>query len=142
MSTIVQTATISVDHLKALGTAISAEKCLSLCCKMGRDKCQYLWVFGEACFAVGCEHGGIGCLPQMLSKNVKMDSVYLRMQYVVKDTDLDDFEDLLDDHLSDKDKDKQGHPPPVADAGADIVVTLPNDVVYIYGNGSKGDQVS
>ena len=141
-------ANVNVDHLKALGTAISAEECLRLCCKLGQERCQYLWVFKEACFSVGCDNGGIGCLPHLLPVGVKMDSIYIKMQYVAVETDLDDVEELLDNQLIDKSRNKgndgganeKGHPP-LADAGGNVTVQLPVDVVHLYGNGSKSDQV-
>ena len=138
-------ANVDVDHLKALGTAISAEECLSLCCDLGQERCQYLWVFKEACFSVGCDNNGIGCLPQLLPVGVKIDSIYVKMQYAAMETDLDDVEELLDNQLVDKSRnhgvDEKGHPP-VADAGRNVTVQLPVDVVHLYGNRSKSDQVS
>ena len=141
-------ATVSIDHLKALGTEITAEDCLKLCCKLGQQRCQYLWVFGEACFSVGCEKDdGVHCQPRLLPSNVKMDSVYVKMEYVAKESDLDGFEKMLDDHLGEKgddddddDDNKQGRPL-VADAGGDVTVRLPAEVVHLYGNASKGNKV-
>ena len=146
--TLCRSANVNVDHLKALGTSVSAEECLRLCCDKGQTRCQYLWVFGEACFSVGCDNNGIGCLPQLLPTGVKMDSVYVKMQYVTKETDWNDMEETLDDHLIDKSRDKgndgvneKGHPP-VADAGGNMTVQMPVDVVHLYGNSSKSDRVS
>ena len=143
-------ANVDVDHLKALGTAISAEECLSRCCDLGQKQCQYLWVFKEACFSVGCgRDNSLGCQPHLLPIGVKIDSIYVEMQYVAIETDLDDVEEILDNQLVDKNRDKgskdgvneKGHPP-VADAGGNMTVQLPVDVVHLYGNGSKSDQVS
>ena len=138
-----------MDHLKVLGTGIKAEECLRLCCRLGQQRCQYLWVFGEACISIGCENGGIGCSPQLLPSKVKMDSVYVKMQYVLREEDLDDVEETLDNHLGhdDENGNEKGYPPskvkgPVADAGGDVTVQLPVNVVHLYGNGSKADQVS
>ena len=141
-------ANVNVDHLKSLGTAISAEECLSRCCDLGQKRCQYLWVFKEACFSVGCDDDNIGCLPQLLPVGVKVDSIYVKMQFVAMETDLDDVEELLDNQLADKDRNRieggvnEKGRPPVADAGGDMTVQLPVDVVHLYGNGSKSDQVS
>ena len=143
---ILHVANVNVDHLKALGTAITAEECLSRCCDLGKERCQYLWVFKEACFSVGCDDSSIGCLPQLLPIGVKIDSIYVKMQYVAMETDLDDVEKLLDNQLEDKSRKKGGinekGRPPVADAGGNMTVLLPVDVVHLYGNGSKSDKVS
>lgn len=77
-----------------------------------------------------------------------MDSIYVKMQYVAMDTDLDDVEEILDNQLTEKSRNKsnggganeKGHPP-MADAGGNVTVHMPVDVVYLYGNGSKSDQV-
>ena len=136
-----------MDHVKALGTDISAEQCLSNCCKLGQKRCQYLWVFGEACFAIGCEDDVMNCMPQLLPSNVKTESIYVKMQYVMKETDLDNIEETLDEQLLEKGKDgddddnDKGHPP-VANAGGDVTVQLPADIVHLYGNGSTGHNVS
>ena len=140
---------MNVDYLKALGTSITAEDCLQLCCKMGHERCQYIWVFGEACFSVGCEAGSLGCLPRLLPVGIKMDSLYVKMQYVAKETDLNDIEETLDKELIDKSRDKSGDGgdneegrPPVADAGGNVTVQLPVDEVRLFGNRSRSDQVS
>ena len=142
-------ANVNVDHLKSLGTAITAEDCLSLCCNLGQKQCQYLWVFKEACFSVGCDNGNIGCLPQLLPIGVKVDSIYVEMQYVAMETDLDGVEELLDSQLVDKDRNKNNKDginekehPLVADAGGDVTVRLPVDMMHLYGNASKSDHVS
>ena len=134
-------ANVNVDHLKSLGTAITAEDCLSRCCNLGQKRCQYLWVFKEACFSVGCDDGSIGCLPQLLPIGVKVDSIYVQMQYVAMETDLDNVEELLDSQLVDKDRNKNNEGginekehPLVADAGGDMTVQLPVDVMHLYGN--------
>ena len=120
-----------------------------MCCRMGQQRCQYLWVFGEACISIGCESGFIGCSPQLLPTKVKTDSVYVKMQYIVKEDDLDDVEETLDNHLGNDNEDdnEKEHSPskmksPMADAGGDVTVQLPTNVVHLYGNGSKADQVS
>ena len=121
---------------------------------MGERRCQYLWVFGEACFSVGCDDGDTGCLPKLVPTGIKMDSVYVKMQYVDKGNDLNDMEETLDNQLIDKSRNKdrdddddganeKGHSlGPVADAGENLTVLMPVDVVYLYGNSSKSDQVS
>lgn len=55
-------------------------QCISQCCKLGPEKCQYAWLFTGKCFTVGCtQEGADKCLPLSVP-NIKT-SVYVQIQH-------------------------------------------------------------
>ena len=80
-------------------------------------------------------------MPQLLPSSVKAESLYVKMQYVMKDTGLDNIEETLDKQLLEKGNDELPVPGPVADAGGDVIVRLPVEIVHLYGNKSTGHNV-
>ena len=128
---------------------ISAEECVNKCCALGPSGCQYLWVFGSACFGVSCDDDHSACEPRKVSPSFTMETVYIQMNYA-------SIADILAKQILLGDLDEEGSrsggsrsggsreggdSPPVADAGSDFTVQLPVNEIHLYGNGSRDDKV-
>lgn len=70
---------ISAFIISGLSGKQAIARCISQCCKLGPDKCQYAWLFTGKCFTVGCtEEGADKCVP--LSVPSIKSSIYVQIQ--------------------------------------------------------------
>ena len=135
-----------MEHLKVLGDNLSADECISQCCSLGPERCQYLWVLKSTCIAVACEKSKMSsCFPQKAVSN-GMQSVYVSMEHPKQVSDgMEEALEWVNQFVrGGKGGGKEGgDSPPIAAARTDeIEITLPTNEVYIYGNHSKDDKVS
>ena len=57
-------------------------ECFQQCCMLGVDRCQYLWIFRNKCYAVGCSLQSNYCDPQLVHPNVPpATSTYFEVYY-------------------------------------------------------------
>ena len=111
------------DNLHIIELTTSVEECFIKCCHMGQHICQYAWLSMGRCMAVACDIP-YHCAPQSVARTMTSPTVYIKMQFSVLS------------HQFDTDS------PPVPHAGPPLLVHLPQNEVYIYGNGSFDDKVS
>lgn len=61
----------------------SIEECAAECCRLGREVCQYAWIFTDKCVVVGCtEENAWKCIP--ISNPKLSSSVYASVSYSVE----------------------------------------------------------
>ena len=74
----VPSAGVHADKITTIGLRQTFNDCLADCCSLGRDVCQYAWLFQDKCFAVACGEGRKenGCRykhqPEYISTYVKV----------------------------------------------------------------------
>lgn len=73
-----------VDYIKSYHVDTSSEEgikeCISWCCQLGGNHCQYAWLFTGKCFAIGCTEENAGqCRPvHVLSLS---SSIYVALRH-------------------------------------------------------------
>lgn len=66
-------------HVLASVYEDAVTECVTHCCKLGRDRCQYAWLFADKCFTIGCtkDHAQ-KCRPMYKALG---SSIYVALQY-------------------------------------------------------------
>ena len=127
---------LSLDHFQVIGVATFPEDCFIQCCSLGPSGCQYIWIFGNICFAVACTaEGASNCQPKT-TDGLGLNSYYLTMTYSESSNEgpLDGLESDLDTAMSPSLL--------VADAGSERLIRLPTNEIFLFGNESHGIKVS
>ncbi len=134
------------------GSPVSLKYCYSQCCKLGPALCQYMWIVWNSCFAVSCGTYPDECRPIPLESShlysIALSSLYVKITYITNSTSSENGERTLGAKATPK---KNGgtvtsrkvevDASPVAQAGEDVFVVLPQTSVWLYGNGSTANKV-
>ena len=170
---LISTGGLKVDGIEVLARGkagqptVSAEYCISQCCQLGPDDCQYMWVIWGSCFAVSCQSESDSCDPVPLKSSSlypsfsNIESVYVEMLFHNKSStrptptertfgslqgeeDRTELNGVEQDGAADQDivtVDGAVDALPVARAGGDVLVVLPQTTATLYGNRSTDDKV-
>lgn len=119
-----------------------AESCVSKCCQMGPENCQYLWIVLKYCYAVSCDSGSVDCEPIELPDSSSLDSIYFPVTL-----DTGDLDSTGGGGIGVGNSDGMGTEgvitdlAPVANAGPDVTILYPKNSVTLNASLSTDDQV-
>lgn len=129
-----------VDHIVELGEINSetvTEDCLWKCCKLGHQNCQYIWIIWNQCFAISCNAESNACDSVELPFST-INSIYISMYT----PPTEEREGVTSSPNWTGENSNVVDLPPVANAGMDVTIHLPNNTVTLNGNKSTDDKVS
>ncbi len=184
---------LKLDGLQYLGRRTSIEKIVVECCQLGSEKCQYLWIYGDDCYAVSCTTTPQACEPTHQQRDqATTTSIYVKIEHnsnILKEWNTrNDISNEADKHPTRPNPTRPNPPPatpltpspaippnappatppnappatppnappatpsnapppssdvpPVADAGPDRTIRLPENSVTLLGDKSYDDKVS
>ena len=72
---------LTAEYVTGHKGALSQSECARLCCEIGPSQCQYVWLYNDNCFSVGCHRDSLeNCKPRYVAE-LQHESIYTELYY-------------------------------------------------------------